>query len=144
MIRAFQTLDLNALMSLWLTTTIEAHPFIDEAYWRESEALVRDVYLPDAETWVAEQDGALLGFISVMERQFIGALFVARSAQGRGIGRALMAQVKDIYPELLLEAYKENANAVSFYLKQGFRITAEQPHPGTGQMTYVMRWMSEL
>lgn len=140
MIRPFQADRLDALMSLWLTTTIEAHPFVDKSYWLESEALVRDVYLPDAETWIAEKDGALLGFISIMKRQFIGALFVTRAAQGYGVGSALIEKAKTLYPILLLEVYKENANAVGFYLKHGFNAVAEQPHPETGQTTYVMRW----
>lgn len=144
MIRPFRADDLDALMSLWLTTTIEAHPFIEEAYWRESEALVRDVYLPGAATWIAEKNGSLLGFISIMERQFIGALFITRSAQGSGVGSALMKQVKNLYPELLLEVYKENVSAIGFYVKQGFSIVSEQPHPDTGKMTYVMRWNNTL
>lgn len=144
MIRPFRADDLDALMALWLTTTIEAHPFIDETYWRESEALVRDVYLPDAATWIAEKEGSLLGFISVMERQFIGALFIARSAQGNGIGSALIKQVKARYPELMLEVYKENVSAIGFYVKQGFGIVSEQPHPDTGQTTYVMRWSNSF
>jgi hypothetical protein len=30
-----------------------------ESYWRDSVAVVRDVYLPAASTWVWEQDGEL-------------------------------------------------------------------------------------
>jgi putative acetyltransferase len=51
-----------------------------ESYWRDSVAVVRDVYLPAASTWVWEQDGELKGFISVMESRFVGALFVAPDA----------------------------------------------------------------
>lgn len=140
MIRPAQAGDLDALISLWLTTTIEAHPFISEAYWRESEPLVRSDYLPKATIWLAEHSGELLGFLSVMEHYFIGALFVARPAQGSGIGRALMEHAKSVYPELLLEVYKENVDAIGFYIKQGFTVISEQPHPGTGHVTYVMRW----
>lgn len=77
MIRKWQSENTASLLSLWLESTTEAHPFIEASYWKENEAMVRDVYLPSAETWVWEQDGEPYGFISVMQSQFVGALFVA-------------------------------------------------------------------
>ncbi len=87
MIRKWQSENTAPLLSLWLESTTEAHPFIEPGYWKENEAMVRDVYLPSAETWVWEQDGEPYGFISVMQSQFVGALFVAPSCIGKGIGR---------------------------------------------------------
>ncbi len=66
MIRKWQSENTAPLLSLWLESTTEAHPFIEPGYWKENEAMVRDVYLPSAETWVWEQDGEPYGFISVM------------------------------------------------------------------------------
>ncbi len=57
MIRKWDTEDTAPLLALWLDSTIHAHPFISESYWRDSVAVVRDVYLPAASTWVWEQDG---------------------------------------------------------------------------------------
>lgn len=79
MIRLYQPQDLEQLMSLWLTTTTEAHPFIDQRYWLDSEPLVRNIYISEAATWVYSHNGDIGGFISVMEQQFIGALFVRKS-----------------------------------------------------------------
>ncbi len=59
MIRKWDTEDTAPLLALWLDSTIHAHPFISESYWRDSVAVVRDVYLPAASTWVWEQDGEL-------------------------------------------------------------------------------------
>lgn len=94
MIRKWQNENTAPLLSLWLESTTEAHPFIAPNYWKENEAMVRDVYLPSAETWVWEQDGEPCGFISVMQSQFVGALFVAPSCIGKGIGRALLNHVQ--------------------------------------------------
>lgn len=58
MIRVYQPDDLNALMQLWLTSTIDAHPFVAEQYWYESAPLIRETYLPAARTWVYQQPGA--------------------------------------------------------------------------------------
>lgn len=66
MIRKWQSEDTAPLLSLWLESTTEAHPFIDASYWQANEAVVRDEYLPAAETWVWEENGTLCGFISVM------------------------------------------------------------------------------
>jgi putative acetyltransferase len=81
MIRNWDANETGPLLELWLESTIHAHPFIAESYWHDSLAIVRDVYLPSAQTWVWEQDGVLKGFISVMESRFIGALFVAGCRQ---------------------------------------------------------------
>ncbi len=96
--------------------------FISESYWRDSVAVVRDVYLPAASTWVWEQDGELKGFVSVLDSRFVGALFVAPGATRQGIGRALLDEVKQHYAWLSLEVYQKNESAVSFYHAQGFRI----------------------
>lgn len=48
MIRKSQSEDMASILALWMKSTIYAHPFIEERYWHESEAIVRDVYLPDA------------------------------------------------------------------------------------------------
>ena len=106
MIRKWQSENTDPLLSLWLASTTEAHPFIDANYWKENEAMVREVYLPSAETWVWEQDGKPCGFISVMQSQFVGALFVAPSYIGKGIGRALLNHVQQRFPHLSLEVYQ--------------------------------------
>lgn len=84
MIRAFRPQDLNPLMSLWLESTTLAHPFISADYWRESAALVRDIYLPRSQTWIYQDRERMAGFISVLESRFIGTLFVRRHDR-RGI-----------------------------------------------------------
>ncbi|WP_140920471.1 N-acetyltransferase [Limnobaculum xujianqingii] len=144
MIRRYQEQDLDALMALWLTTTIHAHPFIEQSYWLESEPLVRNVYIPDATTWVSCENDKIIGFISVMEQQFIGALFVDFNQQGKGIGKALIELAKTHYPRLLLEVYRENTHALQFYLAMDFHIVSEQPHPETQQVTLIMQWQAPL
>lgn len=90
MIRESRTDDMASILTLWMESTIYAHPFIEARYWRESEAIVRDVYLPAAQTWVWEEAGSLKGFASVMEARFLGALFVTPDAIRSGIGKALV------------------------------------------------------
>lgn len=140
MIRPAVQQDMDAIMALWLVSTTEAHPFISTQYWRESEAVVRDTYLPHALTWVAENDGEIVGFISVLEMQFIGALFVDKRFHGKGIGPLLMQHVKMIFPQLMLEVYTENQRALRFYRHEGFKIQDTQLNEDTQHMTAIMLW----
>lgn len=129
-----------AIMALWLVSTTEAHPFISAQYWHESEAVVRDTYLPNALTWVAEDKGEIIGFISVLEQQFIGALFVDKLYHGKGVGQLLMMHVKMIFPQLMLEVYLENHRALCFYQREGFHIQDTQFNEDTQHKTAIMLW----
>ena len=143
MIRNWDANETGPLLELWLESTIHAHPFIAESYWHDSLAIVRDVYLPSAQTWVWEQDGVLKGFISVMESRFIGALFVAPDAARQGIGSALIGEVKKHYGWLTLEVYQKNVQAVNFYHAQGFRIEDCAWQDETQHPTWIMHWSAD-
>ncbi len=143
MIRKWTAKSLDPVLTLWLESTTFAHPFIDEQYWHDSLALVRNVYLPAAQTWVWEENDTLLGFISVMDNQFVGALFVAPQALHRGIGSALLNEVKQRYPMLSLEVYQKNGRAVNFYHALGFRIEDGAWQEETKHPTWIMRWQAD-
>lgn len=143
MIRKWTAKSLDPVLTLWLESTTFAHPFIDEQYWHDSLALVRDVYLPAAQTWVWEENDTLLGFVSVMDNQFVGALFVVPQALHRGIGSALLNEVKQRYPMLSLEVYQKNGRAVNFYHALGFRIEDGAWQEETKHPTWIMRWQAD-
>ncbi|MGY5954862.1 N-acetyltransferase [Kosakonia sp. BK9b] len=143
MIREWHNQDLSPLIELWLESTIFAHPFIQESYWHESEALVRSAYLPVAQTWVWEENGELTGFISVMDEQFIGALFVRPAALRRGIGKRLIDHAKQHFSWLSLEVYQKNERAVNFYHAQGFRIEESAWQDETRHPTWIMNWRAD-
>ncbi|MFE8116293.1 N-acetyltransferase [Brenneria goodwinii] len=140
MIRKYPSQDLEPLMSLWLESTTLAHPFIRGAYWQESAALVRDVYLPQSQTWVYEEQGRLAGFISVLEKRFIGALFVQQGDWGQGVGSALISHVQQRFSLLSLEAYQRNERACAFYRKRGFVVVDENFNQETQATMLIMQW----
>ncbi|HCR0220668.1 TPA: N-acetyltransferase [Klebsiella aerogenes] len=143
MIQKWDATKTGPLLELWLESTIYAHPFIAESYWRESLEVVRDVYLPAAATWVWQENDALKGFISVMDSRFVGALFVAPQAIRHGIGRALLDEVKQHYDWLSLEVYQKNVRAVNFYHAQGFRIEDCAWQDDTQHPTWIMHWPAD-
>ncbi|KAA0468364.1 N-acetyltransferase [Klebsiella aerogenes] len=143
MIQKWDATETGPLLELWLESTIYAHPFIAESYWRESLEVVRDVYLRAAATWVWQENDALKGFISVMDSRFVGALFVAPQAIRHGIGRALLDEVKQHYDWLSLEVYQKNVRAVNFYHAQGFRIEDCAWQDDTQHPTWIMHWPAD-
>ena len=145
MIRLSAPADVEAIMRLWLRSTLAAHPFIDETYWFESAPMVRETFLPQAVTWVSTaKDGGINGFISVLNHQFIGALFVDEKVYGTGIAQQLMQEVKNHYPLLLLEVYQENHRALAFYRKEEFLVGNDTVPPGTDLPTWGLRWHQPL
>ncbi|MDW2642965.1 N-acetyltransferase [Citrobacter sp. HN-141] len=143
MIRESNADDLAPILALWMESTIFAHPFIEERYWRESEPIVRDVYLPAAQTWVWEENGVLKGFASVMEERFLGALFVEPAAIRSGIGKALVQHVQQRFSWLSLEVYQKNQSAVNFYHALGFRIEDSAWQEETHHPTWIMGWQAD-
>lgn len=142
MIREATQNDMPAVLALWMKSTIYGHPFIDENYWHESEALVRDIYLSAAQTWLYEEDGELKGFASIIENRFLAALFVAPEAVRSGIGSKLVQHVQQRYPSLILEVYQMNQGAVKFYHAQAFRIVDSAWQEETKQATWIMSWQA--
>ncbi|WP_137537295.1 N-acetyltransferase [Escherichia coli] len=87
-----------------------------------------------------EEDGKLLGFVSIMEGRFLAAMFVAPKAVRRGIGKALMQYVQQRHPHLMLEVYQKNQPAINFYQAQGFHIVDCAWQDETQLPTWIMSW----
>ena len=132
MIRKLEDKDIDKVMNIWLESTIKAHDFI-------SKDTVKEVYIPIADSFIYEEKGIIKGFISVIDKEFIGALFVDNNYQGLGIGSKLIGYVDSIYDELTLTVYKENSRAVNFYKSIGFNILDEQINDDTGSIEYYMK-----
>ena len=53
MIRPFAEVDLDAVMEIWLSSNLQAHPFIVPSYWAEHLEEVKRL-IPQAEVYVHE------------------------------------------------------------------------------------------
>lgn len=138
MIRDLENKDIDKIMNIWLKSTIKAHNFITKEYWENSYNDVRDVYIPMSETFVYEDKDDIKGFISIINNEFIGALFVDIDYQGNGIGKYLINYAIDKYKKLNLAVYKENKKSVEFYINRGFEIIKEQINEDSGHSEYIM------
>ena len=145
MIRKFREEDLTKVMTIWTKGNFEAHPFIDKDYWLLNYNKVKDEYLKKAETYVYTENDEVKGFISILNNEYIGALFVKREYQRQGIGRKLINFVKEKekYDKLILHVYEKNINAILFYTALGFKNQKIQIDEKTNEKEYVMEWRKE-
>lgn len=128
------------VMKIWLEASREAHGFIPMEYWESTAPLVEREILPAAETRVWVENGVVQGFLSLVEGDHIGALFVAPEHQGRGIGKRLLEDCKAGRRLLTLAVYRENRGAERFYRREGFVPLEERTDEATGRPELLMAW----
>ena len=138
MIRKLNEADIDKVMDIWMKSTIKAHDFIIKEYWQNNYNTVKEVYIPMSETFVYEDVQGIKGFISVINNEFIGALFVDIDFQGNGIGKQLIDYAVSKYGKLQLAVYKENKKSVEFYINRGFKIIEEQINDDSKHVEYIM------
>ncbi len=143
MIRKFKEEDTTKVMAIWTKGNFEAHSFIDKDYWLLNYNKVKDEYLKKSETYVYTENNAIKGFISILNNEYIGALFIKNEYRRSGIGRKLINFVKDKYDKLTLNVYEKNINAILFYTKLGFINQKIQIDDKTNEKEYVMEWKKE-
>ena len=132
MIRKYQKQDTSSVIAVWRSASALAHPFLSESFMDETETAIREKYLPNTETWIAEKEGQVIGFISLFGNE-VGALFLLPEFHGKGLGRKLMNKAASLHSELLVEVFKENMIGRKFYERYGFRLMKEYTHEPTGQ-----------
>lgn len=138
MVRPVKPCDIDKLSRIWLDCNVEAHSFIPEAYW-ESKAPEVSRQLAAAELYVAEDAGRILGFAG-LQGDYLAGIFVESAQRSRGIGRQLLDHIKNIRPAFSLSVYQKNTRAVSFYIREGFRIVSEGRDDETGEADFTMAW----
>ncbi|MEU3707737.1 GNAT family N-acetyltransferase [Streptomyces anulatus] len=118
-IRRYAAADENAAVDVWSRAGSAAHPFIPGEGEGERAREMREVYLVQAENWVAETDGRVVALLGLLDAE-IGGLFVAPEAQGTGVGRRLVEHAAALHGTLSLEVYEKNTRARGFYARLGF------------------------
>lgn len=95
------------------------------------EILARDVVAgfsdPEVEVFGVQLDQTLIGYVAVARKSHISQLFVVSNQQHKGIGRMLLEFVQRQAKKASISklTVRASLNAVSFYKKCGFEITAE-------------------
>lgn len=122
MIRKMKSTDINRVMDIWLSTNLEAHPFIDPNYWYQNLSNVQNA-IQQAEVYCSvSANDRIQGFIGLQEN-YIAGLFIAKEYQSQRLGTKLLNVAKGKHQQLILDVYLENQRAIKFYQQNGFQIT---------------------
>ncbi|MEH6473488.1 MAG: GNAT family N-acetyltransferase [Halopseudomonas sp.] len=130
-VRPYAEQDLESVLSAWEKASTLAHPFLTAAFQDKVRHDIPNLYLPNADTWVAELDGSVLGFIALLGNE-VGAIFVDPAFHGSGKGKALMDKAREIHGDLEVDVFRANAIGRQFYSRYGFKLLREETHAETG------------
>jgi GNAT superfamily N-acetyltransferase len=134
-IRRAELRDFAVLASLYLRTRRETFTWLPtktfqiEDFYRDTQGEV---------IWVAEGGKAVLGLASVcVPNAFLHALYIAGYAQGRGVGRALLAHVIGMTPgRMTLKCLTRNHLAQGFYTARGWTVVGGGGSPQGPYLTF--------
>lgn len=120
-LRRARASDAPAVADVWLRSYRAALPTVRLAHPDEEvRAWIRDVLLPEHETWVAVAGTAVVGLMALADG-WIDQLYLDPSWRGRGIGDRFVELAKRRYPDgLQLWTFQVNAPAQRFYERHGF------------------------
>jgi putative acetyltransferase len=134
----------GAMIDLWVAAWTAAMPQIDfDARRPWFAARLEELAASGALTTCAvDARDALLGFVIVDPVSGeLDQLCVAEKAQGSGLASRLMAQARRHSPNgLSLSVNLDNARALRFYEREGFRRGEEGRNPLSGLPTLRMFW----
>lgn len=138
-IRKLVSEDIDIVVELWYRTSIIAHDFIPNDYWRNNKQAMAFEYLPNSETYLAIENGEIVGFVAMIEN-FLAAIFVDNKIQGQGIGKSLLNFVKHKRAKIQLNVYEKNIKSIDFYKGQGFILQSINQEEKTGEDEFLMEW----
>jgi putative acetyltransferase len=138
-IRKYKDSYLDAVLTSWEKATRLAHSFMTDEFIAQERKNVAEIYLPNTETWVAEIDSEVKGFIALMGSE-VGAIFLQPECHGKGAGKALMDKAQEIHGDLEVEVFKENTIGRKFYSQYGFKHLEEKMHEPTGQQVLRLKF----
>ena len=145
-LRAYRPEDEEATIDLWHRTWQQAYPQIDFAarldWWRERW---RKDLVPKAKIVVAEQDGAVTGFVTIDGEGYLDQLVVDPDRWGSDAARLLVDEAKRLAPSgITLLVNKDNARALRFYERNGFVHAGEDVNPTSGRPVLKMAWKAAV
>lgn len=140
-LRPYRAEDEDASIALWLETWKLAYPSIDfdkrVDWWRERW---RTELVPVAQIVVAEQDGAMVGFVTIDGTGYLDQLVVDPAQWGSDVARLLMDDAKRLSPGgVTLKVNADNGRAIRFYQRNGFAKTDEEVN-SSGRAVDMMAW----
>ena len=132
MIRKYNETEIPKLLEIWEAAALIAHPFLTDEFHQMVKKAMKEMYLPNSDTWIYEESGTIIGFIAMMNNE-IGGLFVDPNQQSKGIGTALVKHISQFHDTLEVEVFEKNKIGKPFYEKYGFKVIKEYVMKETNQ-----------
>lgn len=141
-LRPYRAEDEDAAIELWRLTWQQTYPSIDftarVAWWRERW---RKELVQNAAIIVAEQAGALIGFVTIDGSGYLDQLVVSPDHWGTQLATSLVDEAKRLSPGgVTLLVNRDNARAIRFYERNGFVHDGEDVNPTSGRPVLKMAW----
>ena len=141
-LRPYRDGDEDAAIALWQQTWQRAYPHIDFAarvpWWRERW---RSELVPKAAIIVAEQAGALAGFVTIDPSGYLDQLVVSPDHWGSELADRLVEEAKRLSPaRITLLVNTDNARAIRFYERNGLVHAGHDVNPPSGRPVLKMEW----
>jgi len=127
MIRKHTEKDIDQIINIWYSASTLAHPFLKTTFVEKVKKDMREIYIPNSETWIFEENNSAIGFISMLDNE-IGGLFVMPNHHSKGIGTQLVNFANKLHNELEVEVFEKNLIGRSFYGKYGFKKIKQYTH----------------
>ena len=90
---------------------------------------------------VAEQLGALTGFVTIDRSGYLDQLVVGTDRWGSDLGNTLIAEAKRLSPDgITLKVNTDNTRAIRFYQRNGFVHAGEDVNAASGRPVLRMAW----
>ena len=141
-VRKYEEEDLNSVLSVWENTQQIAHPFLPKTFQAQEKKNIRELYLPNADTWVLEEDSQVVGFIALIGNE-IGGLFLQPTHHGKGFGKLMVDKAKELHGELVVDVFKNNTVGRQFYSKYGFKLVEKKVHDQTGEILLQLKFKNK-
>ncbi len=141
-LRSYAAQDEDAAIALWHRTWTLAYPSIDFnarlQAWRERW---RNELAPSANIIVAEYEGRMAGFVTIDSTGYLDQLVVEPDSWGSKLGDQLLEAAKKCSPAgITLLVNADNARALRFYERNGFKHTHDDVNPASGRKIHGMAW----
>jgi len=126
----------NQLLKVWEESVSATHSFLTPGDFQSIKELVKTINFNDFEVYclIQNNDDCVVGFLGVASQK-LEMLFLSPSVIGNGLGKRMLDFAIDELRINKVDVNEQNAKAVEFYQKYGFKTYARTDKDDQG-MTY--------